>query len=142
MNELASLISVSALLLVLRHFYYVGRHVSDQCYNTYVMWATTSLINASALLLVLRHFCYVGKQVSDQSFGSPASATELLFHGQARLYSVLYCTFGHHSLLPVYAGKYLYVVYMNNMIHEIKSTQFCSVIYTNKHLHDKNMNNE
>ena len=47
-----------------------------------------------------------------------------------------------HSLLPVYAGKYLYVVYMNNMILEIKSTQLCYVIYTNKHLYDKNMNNE
>ena len=47
-----------------------------------------------------------------------------------------------HSLLPVYADKYLYVVYMNNMIHEIKSTKFSSVIYTDKHLYDKNMNNE
>ena len=42
------LISVSALLLVLRHFYYVAGHV---------------LIGASALLLVLRHFCYVGRHV-------------------------------------------------------------------------------
>ena len=37
-----------ALLLVLRHFCYVGSHV---------------LIGASALLLVLRHSCYVGRHV-------------------------------------------------------------------------------
>ena len=47
-----------------------------------------------------------------------------------------------HSLLEVYAGRHLYVVYMNNMIHEIKSTLFCFVIYTDKHLYDKNLNNE
>ena len=34
-----------------------------------------------------------------------------------------------HSLLPVYAGKYLYVVYMNNMRYEIKVIQFYSVVY-------------
>ena len=34
-----------------------------------------------------------------------------------------------HSLLPVDVGKYLYVVYMNNMRYEIKSNSimFCSV---------------
>ena len=41
----------SALLLVLRHFYCIGRHV---------------LIGASELLLVLQHFCYVGRHVSVQ----------------------------------------------------------------------------
>ena len=49
------------------------------------MWAVTSLISASALLLVLRHFCYMGKHVSDQCFDTPASATALLLHGQARI---------------------------------------------------------
>ena len=53
---------------------------------------------------------------------------------------IVLCSF--HSLLPIYVGKYLYVVYMNNMIHGIKSTQLCSVIYTDNHLYDKNMNNE
>ena len=43
------MISASALLLVLRCFYYVGRHV----YMT----------SASALLLVFRHFYYVGRHV-------------------------------------------------------------------------------
>ena len=47
-----------------------------------------------------------------------------------------------HSVLEVYAGRHLYVVYMNNMIHEIKSTQLCSMIYTDKHLYDKKSNNE
>ena len=149
-----SLLSVLALLLrgqarlcsVLRHFF--------QCYDTSVTWASTSLFNASALLLVLQHFCYVGRHVSDQCFGTPASATTLLLRGQAHivlrhLCSILYRTFRYllcygpsHSVFSVYAGKYLYVVYMNNMIHEIKSTQLCYVIYTDKHLYDKNMNNE
>ena len=34
-----------------------------------------------------------------------------------------------HSLLIVNVGKYLYVVYMNNMRYEIKVIQFCSVVY-------------
>ena len=34
-----------------------------------------------------------------------------------------------HSLLPVYAGKYLYVVYMTNMIYEIESNKLCFVVY-------------
>ena len=62
------LIGASALMLVLRHFCYVGRHV---------------LIGASALLLVLRYFCYVGRH-SDRCFGTPATATTLLLRGQAR----------------------------------------------------------
>ena len=40
-----------------------------------------------------------------------------------------------HSLLSVYVGKYLYVVYLNNMIYinnyikEITSNQLCSLVY-------------
>ena len=64
------LISASALLLVLRHFYHVGRHVSDQCFDT----------PASATTLLLG-----GQAHSDQCFGTPASATTLLLCGQARL---------------------------------------------------------
>ena len=33
-----------------------------------------------------------------------------------------------HSVLEVYASKYLYDVYMSNMIHEIKSNQLCFVL--------------
>ena len=72
-----SLISASALLLVLQHFCYLGRHVSDQCFDTPA--------SATTLLLVLRHFCYVSRRVSNQCFDTPASATTLLLRGQARL---------------------------------------------------------
>ena len=40
---------------------------------------------------------------------------------------ILLCS--SHSLLSVYAGKYLYVMYMNKIIYEIKSNQLCSVVY-------------
>ena len=51
-----SLINDSTLLLVLRHFCYVGRHVSNHFFgtptsDTSVTWASTSLISALALLL-------------------------------------------------------------------------------------------
>ena len=86
-----SLISVSVLLLVLRHFCYMGRHdisvtwagtystsvLSDKCFGTpasatalllrgqarIVLW--NFLISASVLLLVVRHFYCVGRHVSD-----------------------------------------------------------------------------
>ena len=74
------------LMLVLRHFYYVGRHVSVQyddtpalCYGTFVTWADTSLFSTVPYLQV--------PIVSRRS----------------------------HSLL---------------------------LVYTNKHLYDKNLNNE
>ena len=35
----------------------------------------------------------MGRHVSVKCFGTPASATTLLLYGQARLYSVLNCTF-------------------------------------------------
>ena len=37
----------------------------------------------------------MGRHISVQCFGTPASATTLLLRGQARLCSVLYCTFGY-----------------------------------------------
>ena len=84
------------------------------------MWVGMSLINASTLLLVLRHFCYVGRHVSYQYFGTPASDTILLLHGQAR--DVLYCTVPivlcpSHSLFSIYACICLYVVHPNNMTY-------------------------
>ena len=84
------LISASALLLVVRNFIYVGRHI---------------LISASVLLLVLRRFCYVGRHVL-------VSIIPYL--------RVLIVLRPSHLVLEVYAGKYLYVVYPNNKIHEIK----------------------
>ena len=92
------------------------------------------MFSASALLLVLQHFCYVGN-----TFVTWADTSLLRTVPYLRVPIVL-CS--SHSLLPIYAGKYLYLVYMNNMIHEIKSTQFCSVVYTGKQLYDKNMNYE
>ena len=102
-------ISASALLLVLRHFCYVGRHVSDQCFGT----------PASATALLLR-----GQARSDQCFNTPASATALLLRGQARsdqCFStpalcfgtlVLYSTFGYLLccvlLISYYRSTYRY----------------------------------
>ena len=52
-----------------RHFYYdMGRHVSEQCFDT----------PASATEILLR-----GQARSNQCFGTPASATALLLRGQA-----------------------------------------------------------
>ena len=44
-----SLFNASALLLVLRHFCYVGRHVSDQCYGTPVNFKTLLLSGQARL---------------------------------------------------------------------------------------------
>ena len=62
------MISASTLLLVLRRFYHVGRHVH--------------MISALA-------------RIHDQCFSTPASVSTLLLCGQARLCSVPYCTFGY-----------------------------------------------
>ena len=70
---------------------------------------------------MLRHLCYVSRHVR-------------CFNTFVRYYTISYlwapimlCP--SHSLLPVDTGKYLYVVYMNNMIYEIKSNQLCSIVY-------------
>ena len=58
---------------------------------------------------MLQHFCYVGKHVS-------VCALAPLFN--IVLYirvPIVLCP--SHSLLPVYAGKYLYVGYLNKMIY-------------------------
>ena len=54
-----SLFNVMTLLLVLRHFCYVGRHVSVQCdvtlalfYDTSVTWASTSMFSTISYLWV------------------------------------------------------------------------------------------
>ena len=96
----ATLFSATTLLLVLRHFYYVGKHVFVQCddtpalcYDTLVMWACTSLISTVPYLrvpIVLR----------------PS-----------------------HSLLLVYTCKHLYDMNMNNEQEESIRNQFCSVMY-------------
>ena len=79
------LFSVTTVLLVLRHFCYVGRHISVQCddtpilcYDTSVTWVDTSLFSTVSYLWVPIVLC-------------PS-----------------------HSLLLVYIGKHLYDKNMNN----------------------------
>ena len=82
-----SLISASALLLVLRHFCYVGRHVLINVLalllvlQHFCYMGRHVLINALALLLVIRHFCYMGRHVL-------ISASALLLYAM----TLQYCT--------------------------------------------------
>ena len=84
-----SLFSASALLLVLRHFCYVGMHISDHCYDTsasydaFVTWA--DMYCASAPLFSTVQYLRV---------------------------PIVTCP--SHSLLLVYIGKHLYDKNMNN----------------------------
>ena len=95
-----SLFSATTLLLVLRHFYYVGKHVSVQCddtpalcYDTSVMWAGTSLFS---IVLYLR---------------------------------VRIVLRPSHSLLLVHTCKLLYDKNLNNEQEESIRNQLCSVMY-------------
>ena len=88
------------------------------------MWAGTSLFNATTLLLVLRHFYYVGRHVSVQCDDTPALCydTSVTWAGTSLFSTVPYLRVPivlrpSHSLLSVYAGIYLYVVYLNNMTY-------------------------
>ena len=84
-----SLFSASSLLLVLRHFCYVGRHVSNQCYDTH----------ASATTLLLR--------------GQARIALAPLFNTIQYLRVPIMLRLSH-SLLLVYTGKHLYDKNMNH----------------------------
>ena len=95
-----SLFSATTLLLVLRHFYYVSKHISVQyedtsalCYNTSVTWAGTSLFSTVPYLRVPIVLC-------------PS-----------------------HSLLLVYISKHLYDKNPNNEQEESIRNQFSSVMY-------------
>ena len=112
--------SASALLLVLRHFYYMGRHVPDQCFSTPASAMALLLRGQASLCSVVRHSC--------SCYGAFVTWASTSLFSTVPYLQVLIMLCSSHSLLPVYAGKYLYVVYMNNMIHETKSTQFCSVL--------------
>ena len=95
-----SLFSATTLLLVLRHFYYVGRHIFVQCddtptlcYDTSVTWVDMSLFSTVPYLrvpIVLR----------------PS-----------------------YSLLLVYTGKHLYDKNLKNEHEESIRNLFCSVMY-------------
>ena len=104
-----------------RHLYYVGRHIFVQCDGTSVTWVGTSLFNATALLLVLRHFCYVGKHISVQCDDTPALCygTSVTWVGTSLFNTVPYLRIPivlrpSHSLLLVYTGKHLYDKNLNN----------------------------
>ena len=70
---------------------------------------TLLLCEQASLCSVLQHFCYVGKHVSVCSL-APLFSTVLYLW-----VPIVICP--SHSLLPVYTGKYLYVVYLNEMIY-------------------------
>ena len=80
LNDKTYMISASALLLVLRRFYYVGRHVYMTSASAlllvfrhfYYVGRHVYMTNASALLLVFRHFYYVGMYVSVQYCSVPS----------------------------------------------------------------------
>ena len=59
--------------------------------------------------IVLRHFYYVDSHIS---ICASAPLFSIVLYLRVPIVS---CP--SHSLLPVYAGKYLYVVYMNKMIY-------------------------
>ena len=83
------------------------------------MWAGTSLFNAAALLLVLRHFYYVGRHVSVQCNDTPALCYDT---------SVTWADTSLFSTVP-----YLRVPIV------LRSSHSLLLVYTHKHLYDKNM---
>ena len=104
----------------------MNRHIclSDDtpalCYDTFVMWADTSLFSASALLIVLRHLCYVGRHVSDQCYDTFVTWADM-YCASAPLFSIV---------------QYSWVPIVSCPSHSLL------LVYTSKHLYDKNMNNE
>ena len=73
-----SLFSATTHLLVLRHFFYVGRHIFVQCDYTSVTWAGTSLFSTISYLwvpIVLRLsysllLVYTSKHLYDKSLNN------------------------------------------------------------------------
>ena len=91
------------------------------CYDTSVTWADTSLFNATILLLVLRHFYYVGRHVPVQCDDTPPLCydTSVTWADTSLVNTVLYLWVPivlrpSHSLLLVYTCKHLYDKNMNN----------------------------
>ena len=91
-------------------------------YDTSVTWADTSLFSATTLFLVLRHFCYVGRHVSVQCDDTPVLCYDI---------SVMWAGTSLFSTV-----QYLRVPIMLRPSHSLL------LVYTCKHLYDKNMNNE
>ena len=106
------------------------------CYDTSITWTSPSLLSTTTLLLVLRHFCYVGRHVSVQCDDTPALCydTSVMWAGTSLFSTVPYLWVPivlHHSysLLLVYTDKHLYDKNMNNEQKESIRNQFCFVIY-------------
>ena len=80
LNDKTYVISASTLMLVLRHLYYVGRHVLIGASTLLLVLRHLCylgrhvLITTSTLLLVLRHFCYMGRHVSVQYCTIPSGS--------------------------------------------------------------------
>ena len=86
------------------------------------MWAGTSLFNATTLLLVLQHFYYVGRNVFVQCDDTPALCygTSVTWAGTSLFNTILYLR------VPI-------VLHPSHLL---------LLVYTCKHLYDKNLNNE
>ena len=84
-----------------------------------------------------------GRHVSIHRFGTLASATTLLLSGQTRLCSVLQhlCYVGRHVSICDLAPLFSTVPYLRVPIVMCPSHSFL-LVYTGKHLYNKNMNNE
>ena len=95
-----------------------------------------SLFSATTLMLVLRHFYYVGMHISIQCDDTPALCyiTSVTWSGMSLFSTVPYLRvptvlLPSHSLLLVYTGKHLYDKNMSNEQEESIKNQFCSVMY-------------
>ena len=96
------MISASALLLVLRRFYYVGRYIH--------------IISVSALVLVLRRFYYVGKHVYllvFRHFYYMGRHVSVPYH---TVPSGIYCTESHSFFISGRSKRMFIRVYLNKKI--------------------------
>ena len=100
------------------------------------MWVGMSLFSGMTLLLVLRHFCYLGRHISVQCDDTPALcyATSVKWADRSLFNIISYLRVRivlrpSHSLLLVYTGKHLYDKNMNNEQEERIRNKFCSIMY-------------
>ena len=106
------------------------------CYDFSVTWVDTSLFSATTLLLVLQHFYYVSRHVSIQCDDTPALCydTSITWADTSLLSTVSYLRVPimlrpSHSLLLVYTGKHLYDKNLNNEQEESLRKKISSVMY-------------
>ena len=106
------------------------------CYDTSVTWVSTSLFSTMALLLVLRHFYYVDRHVFVQCDDTLALCydTSVTWAGTSLFSTISYLRVPimlrpSHSSLVVYTCKHLYDKNMNNEQEESIRNQFCPIMY-------------